>query len=185
MIYAAQGTNASFDFIQHISPCVDVFRHIIQTVESELLLRNRSGKHKLPTVVSDVTELVSRMKGAKVHRFTPGRTSRMNDVVDVFSAGVEKVIGNDGAAGKLGEFQTRIKDGMEAVMEMFDSERMDDTGSSPDAPPLDDDNPQKLSEMLEELLADFLEGDDEANIDFNGFNGSGGRDADNPLLDFD
>ncbi|KAF9515168.1 hypothetical protein BS47DRAFT_1391897 [Hydnum rufescens UP504] len=103
VIYAAKGSSACWDFIMHISPCIDVLRHVVQSVETEFRMPKRSGKHKSPEFMNDLNRLRTILEEGQVHNFKAGRLSRMVDVVDVFSTGISIV-----QATKLSEFRDRL-----------------------------------------------------------------------------
>lgn len=117
VIYAGHGPSASFDFIQHISPCVDILRHIVQSVESEFTLRRRSGKHKAPKIQQDLAALGTVLAEGTVHKFTPGRSTKNKDKVhNVFEMGVQDV------PAKLQDFHRRMNSSNPEVIPDADSD---------------------------------------------------------------
>lgn len=87
----AKGPNATWEFIKRISPCVDVFRHIIQSIEVEFSLSRRSGTHKSPEIIADVARLAEHIAEYRVHSFTPGRVSPIKPVRDSLGEGTKIV----------------------------------------------------------------------------------------------
>lgn len=154
VIYGALGRNASFDFIEEISPCIDLFRHVIQTVESEFAIPRRSGKHSAPDIQNDIKALVDKLASAKVHEFTPGRTSRMKDVVDVFATGVSKVFGVDKKGGKLADFEARLRSTSADTAEAIPEEEVSDPGL---ASLMKGSSSEEIIALVQELLADFAD----------------------------
>jgi hypothetical protein len=110
VVYATKGPNAGWDFIQHISPCIDVLRHVIQTVEEQFQLHHRTGIHKSPKIDEDIRKLRSHLEEARIHVYTKGRNSEMDDVVDTLFRGMQVVQGNN---GKLRQFEQRLSAGHE------------------------------------------------------------------------
>ncbi|KAH9915834.1 uncharacterized protein B0H18DRAFT_1040104 [Fomitopsis serialis] len=106
-IYNAQGSGASWDWLEMISPCINILRRLVTSVNDTLGSR-QGTKHAAPDIKRDMEELRRSLAGANVYKIEKGR------VIDGTKAVVPNVIsvGLLHLAGSLGEYNkmfTRLK----------------------------------------------------------------------------
>ena len=126
----------------------------MQLVESEFALPRRSGKHKSPEVEHDLHALTEKLSECEVHKFKPGRISKMSDVVDVFERGIEDVF-----KSKLQAFQTRIATNSSSAEEMEGSETILVPPSAFDNDPAADSNTGAGTSGADHMLDEFADCD--------------------------
>ncbi|KAL1948717.1 hypothetical protein VTO73DRAFT_10523 [Trametes versicolor] len=71
-IYKAHGSNASWEWLTMISPCVDILRQLVTRINMEL--GGRQGiKHTSPDLERDITQLMDSLADKGVYTEDPGR----------------------------------------------------------------------------------------------------------------
>ncbi|TFY51470.1 hypothetical protein EVJ58_g10547 [Rhodofomes roseus] len=71
-IYKAHGSNASWEWLAMISPCIDVLRRLATEIHS-LLGAKQGTKHTSPSLDKDIRQLIALLRRFHVYEFQPGR----------------------------------------------------------------------------------------------------------------
>ncbi|KAH9912367.1 uncharacterized protein B0H18DRAFT_1127286 [Fomitopsis serialis] len=98
-IYSAQGSGASWDWLEITSPCIGALRHLVTSMNDAL--GSRQGiKHAEPDLRRDIEELRRSLADANVYRVEPGRVIDGEKAVtpNVVAVGVSQLL------GPLGEY---------------------------------------------------------------------------------
>ncbi|KAH9840190.1 uncharacterized protein C8Q71DRAFT_746208 [Rhodofomes roseus] len=93
-IYNAQGSGASWDWLEMISPCINSLRHLVTSMNDAL--GSRLGTtHAAPDLRRDIEELRRSLTDANVYKVTPGRTIDGDKAVvpNVITSGVTQLAG--------------------------------------------------------------------------------------------
>ncbi|EMD37427.1 hypothetical protein CERSUDRAFT_28758, partial [Gelatoporia subvermispora B] len=100
-IYKAHGSNASWDWLTMISPCIEVLRQLASQMNKTLGAK-QGNKHKMPDLHQDIEELKRSLSEHEVYQVVRGRT------LDVDKAVVPNVIsvGLSHLGSALREFNT-------------------------------------------------------------------------------
>ncbi|PIL35866.1 hypothetical protein GSI_01526 [Ganoderma sinense ZZ0214-1] len=72
-IYQAHGSNASWEWLAMISPCIDILRRLATQINRDLGARQGS-KHTSPDLERDIAELMRSLAEHSVYTVEPGRT---------------------------------------------------------------------------------------------------------------
>jgi len=72
-VYKAQGSNASWEWLSMISPCIDILRQLATQVNGTLGSKQGS-KHAAPDLANDIQELKRSLREHNVYTFERGRT---------------------------------------------------------------------------------------------------------------
>ncbi|PIL24781.1 hypothetical protein GSI_12667 [Ganoderma sinense ZZ0214-1] len=75
VIYKANGSNASWEWLQMVSPCIDVLRKLALQMNATLGAR-LGTKHKSPTLDKDLIALQNSLQEHNVFQLEPGRVLR-------------------------------------------------------------------------------------------------------------
>ncbi|KAI0072891.1 hypothetical protein K474DRAFT_1700685 [Panus rudis PR-1116 ss-1] len=92
IIYSAQGSNASPEWLEKISPCIAVLREIA-TQLNEALGSKQGNKHQTPQIDNDIRELMKSLRMHRVYSVERGRTidGKKAQIPNVQSAGFNKL----------------------------------------------------------------------------------------------
>ncbi|KAH9886958.1 hypothetical protein C8Q73DRAFT_794994 [Cubamyces lactineus] len=71
-IYKAHGSNASWEWLTMISPCVDILRRLVTQINADLGAR-QGVKHTSPDLERDITHLMGSLQEHGVYEAHPGR----------------------------------------------------------------------------------------------------------------
>ncbi|KAH9842929.1 uncharacterized protein C8Q71DRAFT_698962, partial [Rhodofomes roseus] len=71
-IYNAQGSGASWDWLEMVSPCINVLRQLVTSMNNALGSK-QGAKHAEPDLRRDLEELRRTLAAANVYRVQPGR----------------------------------------------------------------------------------------------------------------
>ena len=72
MIYKAHGSNASWQWLAMITPCIDILRRLASQIHIDL--GSRQGvKHTSPELDRDVNELTESLSEQAIYTYQPGR----------------------------------------------------------------------------------------------------------------
>ncbi|EJD47860.1 hypothetical protein AURDEDRAFT_30600, partial [Auricularia subglabra TFB-10046 SS5] len=102
-VYAAHGSNASWDWLAKISPCIDLLRKLANHMNA--MLGSRQGKKHCPAdLARDIDLLLESLTDHGVYIKKPGRRVDADDspTVDLTTRGLEML--TNGAKSTLGEF---------------------------------------------------------------------------------
>ncbi|KAH9836596.1 uncharacterized protein C8Q71DRAFT_707708 [Rhodofomes roseus] len=93
-IYSAQGSGASWDWLEMISPCINVLRHLVTNMNDALGSR-QGTKHAAPNIARDIEALRSSLAEARVYEIQPGRVIEgdKGSVPNIVSAGLTQLAG--------------------------------------------------------------------------------------------
>ncbi|KAH9847420.1 hypothetical protein C2E23DRAFT_741772 [Lenzites betulinus] len=101
VIYKAHGSNASWEWLETISPCIEVLRRLARQISAELGAK-QGVKHHSPDLSKDVHELMASLRKHSVYvaesRRPDGDSIKL--VPNVYSAGIHAL------AGPLAEYNT-------------------------------------------------------------------------------
>ncbi|TFY60954.1 hypothetical protein EVJ58_g4806, partial [Rhodofomes roseus] len=94
-IYKAHGSNASWEWLAMISPCIDVLRRLATEIHS-LLGAKQGTKHTSPSLDKDIRQLIASLRRFHVYEFQPGReiddgTDHSGLVVDSITLGLQRL----------------------------------------------------------------------------------------------
>jgi len=106
-IYNVQGSGASWDWLEMISPCITVLRQLVTSM-NHALGSKQGTKHAAPDLTRDISEIRRSLADANVYQIQPGRVidSEKGAVPNVVSAGLSQL------AGPLSDYNrmlTRLK----------------------------------------------------------------------------
>lgn len=87
--YKAHGSNASWEWLEMIGPCVDILRQLTMQINNDLGSRQGS-RHSSPDLSRDIQELVKSLREHRVYVPEPGRVieSDKSTVPNVISVGL-------------------------------------------------------------------------------------------------
>ncbi|KAI0073016.1 hypothetical protein K474DRAFT_1604071 [Panus rudis PR-1116 ss-1] len=90
VIYKAHGSNATIEWLQMISPCIDTLRKLATQMNQELGSR-QGTKHTTPDIWRDINELMKSLHEHSVYRFEAGRTipGDKAEVPNLFTVGLD------------------------------------------------------------------------------------------------
>ncbi|KZT69353.1 hypothetical protein DAEQUDRAFT_646439, partial [Daedalea quercina L-15889] len=93
-IYSAQGSGASWDWLEMISPCINVLRTVVTSI-NEALGSKQGTKHATPDLTRDLEELQRTLAATDVYRIHPGRVIDGEKAVvpNVVSVGLSQLSG--------------------------------------------------------------------------------------------
>ncbi|KAI0363846.1 hypothetical protein BV20DRAFT_957447 [Pilatotrama ljubarskyi] len=93
VIYKAQGSNASWEWLQTISPCVTLLRTLASQVNKNLGVRLGS-RHQSPELHRDIKTISEKLRMHNVYDIERGRVIEGEDeVLNVISAGLDQLRG--------------------------------------------------------------------------------------------
>ncbi|KAH9901536.1 hypothetical protein C8Q73DRAFT_635931 [Cubamyces lactineus] len=103
-VYQAHGSNASWEWLQTISPCIDILRRLATQINEDLGAR-QGNKHTTPDLDFDIHELMDSLAHHRVYDVEPGRTisSEKPTVLNAVSAGLGQL------AGPLADFNAQVR----------------------------------------------------------------------------
>ncbi|KAH9907659.1 uncharacterized protein B0H18DRAFT_898221, partial [Fomitopsis serialis] len=103
-IYSAQGSGASWDWLEMISPCINVLRHLVTNMNDALGSR-QGTKHAAPNIARDIEALRHSLAEARVYEIQPGRVIEgdKGSIPNVVSAGLLQL------AGPLAEYNKSFR----------------------------------------------------------------------------
>ncbi|KAI0661524.1 hypothetical protein C8Q70DRAFT_903404, partial [Cubamyces menziesii] len=103
-VYQAHGSNASWEWLQTISPCINILRRLATQINQDLGSRQGS-KHTTPDLDFDIHELMDSLAHHRVYDIEPGRTisSEKPTVLNAVSAGLGQL------AGPLADFNAQVR----------------------------------------------------------------------------
>lgn len=93
-IYNANGSNASWEWLEKISPCIDVLRQLA-THMNDTLGSRLGQKHHTPDISKDLRKLLDTLRSKAVYEIKLGRTvdSAKVEVPNVVTAGFRALAG--------------------------------------------------------------------------------------------
>ncbi|KAK7036588.1 hypothetical protein VNI00_011521 [Paramarasmius palmivorus] len=94
--YRAHGSNASWEWLETIAPCVGVLRHLTKSLNG-LLGADLGIKHEPPDLTTDIDTLMASLRARGVYSLQPGRVLGDDDdspAVDSISKGLEMLTEN-------------------------------------------------------------------------------------------
>ncbi|EJF59284.1 hypothetical protein DICSQDRAFT_172208 [Dichomitus squalens LYAD-421 SS1] len=95
VIYKAQGSNASWEWLQTISPCISVFRQLALQMNDTLGAR-LGNKHQSPSLHKDIDSLTNLMRNNSIFRVEPGHVLHdmtNTEVPNIVAAGLKQLPG--------------------------------------------------------------------------------------------
>ncbi|OSD06261.1 hypothetical protein PYCCODRAFT_1354209, partial [Trametes coccinea BRFM310] len=103
-IYQAHRSNASWEWLGTISPCIDILHRLATQINHDLGSR-QGAKHTSPSVERDISELMDALAQHRVYEVEPGRVIDTEKPVipNASSAGLAQL------AGPLADFNAQIK----------------------------------------------------------------------------
>ncbi|KAF9568050.1 hypothetical protein CPC08DRAFT_813857 [Agrocybe pediades] len=101
--YKAHGSNASWEWLKLISPCVDVLRELARNFH-DMLGADQGTRHAEPRLAKDIESLMKYLSEHKVYQIQKGRTLDEDEppVKDVITAGFHSL--TTGAKNPLAEY---------------------------------------------------------------------------------
>ncbi|KAJ7599782.1 hypothetical protein C8J56DRAFT_999560 [Mycena floridula] len=101
--YKAHGSNASWEWLAMIAPCVQALRHIADMMKSSLGI-DIGTQHTAPDLMNDINRLMQSLDENNVYKLTKGRVLDDDDlpVSDVMSVGLQNL--TDNTSNPLTEF---------------------------------------------------------------------------------
>ncbi|KAH9912438.1 uncharacterized protein B0H18DRAFT_1054099 [Fomitopsis serialis] len=102
-IYKAHGSNASWEWLAMVSPCIDILRRL-STQLNDSLGAKQGSKHTSPSLERDITVLMQSLRQHRVYELEPGREIDDDKAVvpDSYTLGLELL------EGPLDEFNRSI-----------------------------------------------------------------------------
>lgn len=103
-VYLAHGSNASWDWLKMVSPCIDILRELANQMHSTL--GSYQGiTHHTPDLRRDLNVLMDSLVKEKVYAFRPGRKLDKDDLpaVDTITKGTNALI-HGGATSPLAQY---------------------------------------------------------------------------------
>ncbi|KAF9568626.1 hypothetical protein CPC08DRAFT_624950 [Agrocybe pediades] len=115
--YKAHGSNASWEWLALVSPCVDMLRQLARNFH-QMLGADQGTRHAPPQLSKDIESLMNSLSEHKVYEMQKGRTLDEDDqpVKDIISAGFHSL--TTGAKSPLNEYN-------EAFVKLQRRRRMD------------------------------------------------------------
>ncbi|KAH9938037.1 uncharacterized protein B0H18DRAFT_965183 [Fomitopsis serialis] len=94
-IYKAHGSNASWDWLAMISPCIDILRRLASQMHT-LLGAKQGTSHTSPSLDKDISQLVASLRRFCVYELQPGRevddgTDDSGQVADSLTQGLQRL----------------------------------------------------------------------------------------------
>ncbi|KAH9949018.1 hypothetical protein B0H21DRAFT_787435 [Amylocystis lapponica] len=98
-VYKAHGSNASWEWLETIAPCINILRQLATEINGSLGAK-QGTKHHIPDLTRDITELKKALRTHRVYHLEPGR------VIDGDDAIVPNIaaLGFNRLAGPLSEY---------------------------------------------------------------------------------
>ncbi|KAH9915138.1 uncharacterized protein B0H18DRAFT_1042454 [Fomitopsis serialis] len=94
-IYKAHGSNASWDWLAMIAPCIDILRRLASQMHT-LLGAKQGTSHTSPSLDKDISQLVASLRRFNVYELQPGReiddgTDNSGQVADSLTRGLQRL----------------------------------------------------------------------------------------------
>jgi len=100
--YKAKGSNASWDWLEIISPCINLLRKLAKNF-NDILGSDQGTRHTPPDLVKDISTLMDSLSEHKVYQVQPGRVLDDDELVkDVIGVGLQHL--SEGAKNPIREF---------------------------------------------------------------------------------
>ncbi|EIW73975.1 hypothetical protein CONPUDRAFT_68089 [Coniophora puteana RWD-64-598 SS2] len=109
--YQAHGSNASWEWLRVIAPCVDVLRKLATNIHAAIGAK-QGTRHAIPNLSADIKVLMDSLALHQVYQIRDGRTfsSEESPPVDVVSAGTESLaFGTTNPLYQFNEHQRRLQ----------------------------------------------------------------------------
>ncbi|KAI0772179.1 hypothetical protein BC629DRAFT_1529829 [Irpex lacteus] len=95
-IYSAQGSNASWEWLQAISPCINTLRQLVSQFHNTLG-SHQGSKHTTPDLTEDISDLMKSLSTHEVYtrqvsRTNKDSTGKANVVRDIMTNGLEDLL---------------------------------------------------------------------------------------------
>lgn len=136
----AVGAADSWAFLRKITPAIPSLAKLADHVET-LLQNTRGSKHVVSDAESDIRKLCNAYLEAEIFQIQPGREAKVDDIKDITSAGIERILSTDLIA-KWAAKRTRPRTAQE-VWGLNDAEEDGDHPTSS----LRSDSPPSLNDM--------------------------------------
>ncbi|KAJ7067779.1 hypothetical protein C8F01DRAFT_1217523 [Mycena amicta] len=109
--YKAHGSNASWQWLEMLAPCMVVLRNLTRSLNG-LLGADLGTKHKSPDLTNDIAVLMDRLRQYEVHTIKRGRVIAEDDGgpatdSDIISAGLATLV--DAATNPIDEYNTAFQ----------------------------------------------------------------------------
>ncbi|PBK98534.1 hypothetical protein ARMGADRAFT_1008929 [Armillaria gallica] len=90
--YKAHGSNASWEWLERISPCVNILRHLTRSLNA-VLGSNQGTKHAPPDLAKDIAAIMKSLKDLDVYIIKKGRVLDDDDppVKDIIAVGLQQL----------------------------------------------------------------------------------------------
>ncbi|KAJ3540608.1 hypothetical protein NM688_g6203 [Phlebia brevispora] len=91
-VYQAQGSNASWEWLAMVSPCINILRTLTEQI-NDTLGSKQGKKHHSPDLSFDIAELMKSLRRHGVYSKQPGRTfdDRKAVIPDVLVKGIQEI----------------------------------------------------------------------------------------------
>ncbi|TFK65150.1 hypothetical protein BDN72DRAFT_962706 [Pluteus cervinus] len=95
VFYKAHGANATWEWLQLVSPCVNALRHLASTL-NDGLGSYQGTRHAPPDLSNDISLIMESLTEHKVYEIIPGRMIDKDDVPtkDIVTVGIEALTDN-------------------------------------------------------------------------------------------
>lgn len=94
VIYKAHGSNASWEWLATISPCIEILRKLSAQINSDLG-SHQGSKHTSPDLANDIDAILKSLREYRVYEIERGRIVEGDkaSVPNVIAAGLEALPG--------------------------------------------------------------------------------------------
>jgi len=104
--YKARGSNASWEWLETISPCVVALGDLQNTL-NDTLGGEQGKKHAAPDLKADIESLMSSLDENDIYRIKKGRTIKEDDIVkDVIAVGLQNL--TTGEKNPISDYNTAV-----------------------------------------------------------------------------
>ncbi|KAH9934407.1 hypothetical protein B0H21DRAFT_77941 [Amylocystis lapponica] len=106
-VYKAHGSNASWEWLETIAPCINILRQLATEINGSLGAK-QGTKHHTPDLTRDITELRQSLRTHRVYHIEPGRVIDGEDSVvpNIAAIGFNRLVG---PLNEYNETFTRLK----------------------------------------------------------------------------
>ncbi|ESK81501.1 hypothetical protein Moror_2183 [Moniliophthora roreri MCA 2997] len=93
VFYKAQGSNALWEWLEMISPCVEVLRQLANKMKEELRHRSQGTQHSTPDLQKNIETLMKSLKEKHVYELVEGRKLNLEEspAADAMSDGLQQL----------------------------------------------------------------------------------------------
>ncbi|KAK7692084.1 hypothetical protein QCA50_005491 [Cerrena zonata] len=94
VVYKAHGSNASWEWLAVLSPCIEILRKLSTEINADLGSRQGS-KHTSPDLANDISAIIKSLREYRVYEIEHGRVidSDKSSVPNIVASGLEALLG--------------------------------------------------------------------------------------------